>query len=374
MYLIINMQYEVNIIPDGILVNTTAVSIVRHNWQNQTDNLTEVYEVQRTFGIRFLPYTILLVGSVTFNLISLTAMTKIRGHRTVHHTLLLNLAACDLSGSMLLWMYYNSPFIFSHLPRNGSIEYCLFIVLVLAGSFILSLCCCSLSLLSLALNQYIAICAPLFSTTTITKRKALCCIMFVWILSITCAMVPALLMLVGTQISMFEHCAHYAATMSVKSLEVCTYIMATLIIIIIALYARIYREIVRYRQRTPQLTQRRFRSDEAEHNYKAFITTLLLSGSLVVFWLPYMGFHFISAHIDIEAIPDTVLYMKFYVIDFMPMLSFLTDPIIYGIRMREVRDAYHRLFAKLLPCCISPPSRVIVRGSIRFTTLDTTTV
>jgi len=35
------------------------------------------------------------------------------------------------------------------------------------------------------------------------------------------------------------------------------------------------------------------------------------------------------------------------------MLNFLTDPLIYGIRMREVRRAYRRLLVAVLPrsCC-----------------------
>jgi len=47
--------------------------------------------------------------------------------------------------------------------------------------------------------------------------------------------------------------------------------------------------------------------------------------------------------------------MKFYVIDFLPMLNFLTDPLIYGVRMREIRRAYRRLVVAALPCCRCAP-------------------
>jgi len=46
-----------------------------------------------------------------------------------------------------------------------------------------------------------------------------------------------------------------------------------------------------------------------------------------------------------------VIIIKFYVIDFLPMLNFLTDPLIYGVRMREIRRAYWRLALAALPCC-----------------------
>ena len=104
------------------------------------------------------------------------------------------------------------------------------------------------------------------------------------------------------------------------------------------------------------------------------MTTLMLTGNLVFFWLPYMIFTFISAHVDIDLLPDWVLDTKFYFVDFLPVLNFLTDPIIYGIRMREIRLGYHRLCSQLLPCCVKEPRRRnLSRTTIRFTTLDTST-
>lgn len=86
---------------------------------------------------------------------------------------------------------------------------------------------------------------------------------------------------------------------------------------------------------------------EHKGNYKAFVTILLLTGSLSLFWLPYMLFHFISAHVldtdNEHAITDALIYVKVYIIDFLPMLNFLADPIIYGLRMPEVRLGYRRL-------------------------------
>jgi len=52
----------------------------------------------------------------------------------------------------------------------------------------------------------------------------------------------------------------------------------------------------------------------------------------------------------LRRLPDAVIVAKFYVIDFLPLLNFLTDPLIYGVRMREIRRAYRRLAAVVLPC------------------------
>jgi len=52
-----------------------------------------------------------------------------------------------------------------------------------------------------------------------------------------------------------------------------------------------------------RLTDNRHQNS-AETNYKAFITTLLLTGTLVVFWLPYMIFQLLSAHVNPEQSVD----------------------------------------------------------------------
>jgi hypothetical protein len=275
-------------------------------------------------------------------------------------------------GAVRRWIYYNSPLLFPrfHITR---LEHCLFLHIVIVAPFILSLCTSSMALLMLALNQYIAICSPLFSATRVTRGKACVFIAMSWLFSAFCAMIPAFFMLF---LARFESCASYAASLGQKSLEVCTYALAGLIIVIVGLYGRIYHEVLEYRHRTTELNRTVGRSDtvhrngDTERNYKAFVTTLLLSSTLVVFWLPYMAFHFVSAHVDLDNVPDIVWQIKIYVIDFLPVLNFLTDPIIYGIRMREIRSGYRRLFAVIMPCWVQEPQRTN-RSSVRFTTLTT---
>jgi len=84
------------------------------------------------YGLRFGPYTVVSVAGLLFNIVSLLAMAHIRGRRTVHHALLVNLAMCDMTGSVLLWMYYNSPYLFPRFQLT-SVRHCLFILVVLLG-------------------------------------------------------------------------------------------------------------------------------------------------------------------------------------------------------------------------------------------------
>lgn len=340
---------------------------------NASEDIQSIHGMD--YGIRFIAYSVLAALGLLFNILSFAALSNMTGRRSVHHVFLQNLAICDMFGTVLLWMYYNSPFIFSAYKGSG-FQHCMFIALVLVAPFLLSLCSSCLSLLMLALNQYLAICNPLFATTRISRGTACCCIVGCWVLSIALSTIPAFLMLA---INSFKECAPLAESIGVKAVEICSYVLSGLIILIVALYGRIYREVLEYRKRIPQLQLHSPRDvgpgrrNDTERNFKAFITTFLLSGTLVIFWIPFVVIHFISAHIDYDLIPKAVYLLKFYLVDFLPMLNFMTDPVIYGIRMKEIRGGYKRLFAKLFPKCIKLPHEPYTRNSVRFTTLDTTT-
>ena len=343
------------------------------------------------YAVRFIPYTILSAAGFIFNAVSVLALRRIT-RRTVHHTLLLNLAVCDALGSILLWMYYNSPCLFPNFPIRTPVH-CLFVAVVLVAPVVLTLCTSLFSLLMLAINQYFAICWPLLAATSATKGRAAVCIGAAWLLSIFCALLPAVFILSAAG-GGFVHCAGHAVAVGVNSLEICSYALACLIVVIVALYGRIYREVLSYRRRAPPMLhastysrsstsssrhRRRVRpltasqSPSAEHNYKAFVTTMMLWFTLVLFWLPFMVFHFMSMHLDVEQASDALLYAKFYLVDFLPTLNFFTDPIIYGIRMREVRAAYRRLFSELCPTLVKPKQRCQA-ASVRFSALDATNI
>ena len=352
--------------------NLTTLQFSNFSISNVTANNTEGSSIMTTiYGFRFIPYTVFAVACVFFNVLSVGAMLHIRGRRSVHHTLLLNLAVCDMVGSVLLWMYYNSPLIFPHFEIT-TLGHCMFITLVLVAPYILSLCNSFLSLLMLAINQYMAICHPLRSVTNITKGKIYLCIACAWLLSVVLATCPAFLMLMMTQ---QKHCTLYATEMAVHSLEICAYGLAGLIVIIVALYARVYRKILDYRKEQAQIRRTcRNNNHDSESNFKAFITTAVLTSTLVIFWLPYMVFHFISAHVEYDSISDDALRVKFYAVDFLPVLNFLTDPIVYGIRMKEIREGYQYMFHRILPCCCndSTMQKETVGTTMRFTTLAAT--
>ena len=70
------------------------------------------------FSSRFVPYTTLSVCCLLFNCVALAALCFVRGPRTVHHRLLANLTIGDVIGTVLLWLYHNSPHIFPRFQVN----------------------------------------------------------------------------------------------------------------------------------------------------------------------------------------------------------------------------------------------------------------
>ena len=303
-------------------------------------------EMSVTFGDRFVPYSMLSCLAVLFNILSIGVMLQIRSpHWSCHHMLLMNLALSDIVGTILLWMYHNSPALFPWFTVT-TLSHCVFISLVLVAPFILTLCNSSCNLLLLAVNLYLAICHPLLSIRSTSVIRIM--MVVIWLCSLTLASVPLIIMLFTNH---SDDCAKYATDMGVKSLEICAYVLIAVIVIAIVLYMRIYHVILHYK-RCGALHVHRHHQQQGgstrDRNYKAFLTTLLLAGSLFIFWLPYMTFHFITAHLDIDAIPDVVLHIKFYFIDFLPVLHFLTDPAIYGLRITEIRRGYRKLLCHFI--------------------------
>ncbi|ESN94914.1 hypothetical protein HELRODRAFT_180021 [Helobdella robusta] len=101
-------------------------------------------------------------------------------------------------------------------------------------------------------------------------------------------------------------------------------------------------------QLTKHLPQRHYEAS-SESNYKAFLTTLILAGALLLFWLPYL----IISSINTNYATEFLFKLKFFVLDILPMLTYLSDPIIYGVRIRSVRLSYRRVYGPVMMkiCC-----------------------
>lgn len=315
---------------------------------------------------RLIPFTTLAAVGIIVNIVSLLAMRCKRTRPTVHDILLTNLAVCDMTGSVFIWSYNNFYIVFPEIsPRPGGLSFCVFVSGIIVGPFLLALCNSILALLMLALNQYIAICKPLVYQIRASRGSAKIAVYIAWGISFTIAIIPTVVILL---VSHWVDCTAIVHTMSVRTIEVCCYALAVLVIVNVAMYINIYRIVANYRKYSQPIV-RQSRNTNTENNHKAFITTVIMTGVLIILWVPFMVFHFLSAHVNVDSLSDTAVLAKFYVVDFLPLLVFITNPIIYGVRMREVRVGYQRVFSRIFPC-VPAPRVPAPRGSTRMSHLD----
>lgn len=104
---------------DVLSINVSiAAELDRWSATTTEANLSGADGLSIDFGSRFVPYTTLSVCCLLFNGLALAALCFVRGPRTVHHRLLANLTIGDVVGTVLLWLYYNSPYIFPRFEVN----------------------------------------------------------------------------------------------------------------------------------------------------------------------------------------------------------------------------------------------------------------
>jgi len=110
-----------------------------------------------------------------------------------------------------------------------------------------------------------------------------------------------------------------------------TKIYVTIFILCSLIYLRIraiHRELLRYDQLASVRCERR-----------AFGTIAMMLATLGVFFAPYMTIHVLSLNLPAASdyLHDSAVV---YYMNVLPYLKFASDPIIYGLRMREVKVGF----------------------------------
>jgi hypothetical protein len=83
---------------------------------------------------------------------------------------------------------------------------------------------------------------------------------------------------------------------------------------------------------------------QIKNQKRTFATTLMLFITLIIFSTPYMVLYIVTLNSrDISWIHESSLI---HYMNFLPYFKFLADPIIYGMRMREVKESWFRLMMK----------------------------
>lgn len=107
-------------------------------------------------------------------------------------------------------------------------------------------------------------------------------------------------------------------------------VVGAIYLAVIFICLRIYLEIRRLQMRLLQ-----FRYDQnIKHERKAFVTTVILLATLTFYFLPHTIIYLVTFNgsSDQQSLRNTTLV---HYMNLLPYLKFLTDPLIYGLRLRR---------------------------------------
>jgi hypothetical protein len=328
----------------------SSLDLVEHSMTFNIDipmgNASEGDE-QGFFGVyystpRFATESTLAIASTIVNIVVLVCIYNTKTHRTgtVYNALFVNLVVANMYSCLLAWLC-NNAFKLFELPilQLIFIEHraCSAFVYLMGGVYLQGAAgiVASLTMLGFATVQFLAICKPLEHMHLVHKSRLVCFILLSWLVSLGCGLTPFLVLLIVSERS---ECTtslfNYITGISSVGNEICVAIAVAIYVSIVALCCRIYIEVKRLQRRLS-----RFRFDQdVDYEKKAFITTAILLATLTFFFLPYSIVYLLTYNDGMGKDAGIIYYMNL-----LPYLKFISDPLIYGARMREVREAFFRL-------------------------------
>ncbi|ELT95936.1 hypothetical protein CAPTEDRAFT_186654 [Capitella teleta] len=291
---------------------------------------------------RFATETALAITSTVVNFVVLACIHQTKTHRTgtVYNALFVNLVMANICTCILAWFCNNSIMLFE-LPLLRLIliqnRPCTAFVYLMAAVFLQAAAgiVVTLTMLGFATVQYLAICKPLEHLHMVSKSRLICFIAVSWAVSLLCGIVPSIVLyIISERLECDDDLLNHILNIAGVGNKVSVVIVGSIFLVIVVLCCRIYIEVKRLQRRLS-----RFRFDQdVNYEKKAFITTVILLATLTFFFLPYITAYLISYNPGTGK--DTALI---YYMTLLPYFKFLSDPLIYGARMREVREACFRL-------------------------------
>ena len=337
---------------------------------NSSENTQPVFFDTYYSLARFVVETSLAVTSVVVNLIALIAAECSKTEATLSHPLFVNLALSNTLASALAWLFNNVLVLFEELVIKlmYSEKLCRVTLMGLGASILMSMLgiISTLTLLGFAIIQCIAINKPLHYTGLVTRKKINLYLLAIWSVTIAASVLPMTGLVISSE---NRECTKQFLKDLVFGITVCgnlgNAIIGAVYVAIIVLCIKVYIDIRKHWDRIHHFRQRW----ELHRNWKAFVTTALLVGSLTMFFLPSCVVYFVTMNFnDMSLSRDSSILT--YIMNMLPYVKFITDPVIYGMRTKEVREGYRRVTLKCsdLQRQTPPTSRLQLQYTSSFVT------
>ena len=271
--------------------------------------------------------------AIVLNIIVLISLHQVRNRVHRHYGLIISLAVSDMfvGGSVVL-EYIRKSFIPNHHPE----AVCMHIVFKSMNTIGLNINL--LNLMTMALEHYVAIILPLRYPTILSKTRVMYIVIGLW----ACATILGLSDFLSPLVEQYNitnprynYCHCILHTMYQEGYTVLA-VAPVCLTVIIYVYTRIYIKVKNHK-----IPGYQSQSETRKHT-KALVTTLLNISAFVISWVPLCLFEITMI---IKALTDPVSLMKNQHVLItinnhlynLLMFHAVADPIIYTVRMREVR-------------------------------------
>ena len=308
--------------------------------------------VENLVDTLFVAGNVLGISSVILNIAFLFAVRLIKDRRTTYFRLIQNLAVADDLAALTFLITQNwphGPFAYidpqAHFVLANGLSY------VFRGLPWMFFTAYLLTLSSLTLNQYIAICMPM-RYNEITERKVTVVILIIWCLSSLQLFIPLIIVV-------FLH-AHFNprdamdALFAVSKIELHIW-MAFFVVTIFfntALDLVAYMKIQELKLKSQNSLRGSTCPVNIQQKQQAFITLTLLLVASIFCRLPFPVVGIVGLNMD-YSMGATAVELTQAVVVFLLYVNFLADPVICLVRTHEVRRTYRSLYALCVTnyCC-----------------------
>ena len=201
------------------------------------------------------------------------------------------------------------------------------------------------NLLLLAIDLYVALCHPLRHSSLLTTRRVKWMIIVTWITAIVfgTSKISSALIYAKSFGKDICHCLVLQRSQSMLIIMGGTHAVLTFAFVFLT-YFRIIWELARHGQILPSEEQEV--SYRTTKNRKAFITIGAILGTYLVFYLP------VRVAVPLlysSTFRKSTMYSVARVAIMWSLINGICDPLIYSLRMREIRKGYTRIFRKIRP-------------------------
>ncbi|ELT97564.1 hypothetical protein CAPTEDRAFT_216107 [Capitella teleta] len=293
---------------------------------------------------RFWLETVFASVAALCNICVLLAVKHSKGRRSIYNTLFVNLAVANILSCLLSWLCNNLLVLFSRRILLSGTSVCTALVYMTAAAFVSNAfgLVSTLTMLGFSAVQYFAVCHPLHNLSIIRPRRVRAFIIIAWTFSLAAGCLPWAVLLgmswnIECGVSFTDILTHVLSVGCNTCIGVVSVVYVAAVVLCVRIYAEIrsvHQCIMRYRQERDIRGERR-----------AFVTIIILLTTLTIFYIPFNVAYLVSVNSDGGVAMEKsalIIYMNI-----MPYCKFISDPLIYGLRMREVKEGCLHILVKL---------------------------